>query len=110
MRGRGRAKAAARVPVMARKDSIPCGLFLLCFACHMVKNGARWRESSSEAVFCIDDMCNWLERMKMPNEHVGFTMAQLRRSLYTRNLIKCVKVNNMPREAYGYKFWLPHHF
>lgn len=35
MRDEGRAKAAVRVPVMDQNDSILCGLFLLCFACHI---------------------------------------------------------------------------
>ena len=79
MRGRGKAKAkaTARMPVVRQKDNVSCGLFLLCFACYIVKNGGTWRESISDATFCVDSMREWLERLKVPSEHVKFTLEQL---------------------------------
>ena len=77
MKGPGKAKHAFRVPVMQQVDEVSCGLFLLCFVSDIVRNGGTWRESISDATFCIDSMRSWLIRLKAPGEHVHFTLEQL---------------------------------
>lgn len=67
----------------------------------MMKNAGTWRESDSDAVFCIDDMRNWLERMKTPNEHMSFTMDMLPTFDEHPHFHQVMKVCDKPREADG---------